>query len=73
MNSMKEEFEDIWGTAGFLKESEAMEKIYSWIEQQIKSACDKQKELCLDAWGDIEPKDKAEILKNFPYPEGVEK
>lgn len=45
--------------------------IYAWITVNVKNACDKQKEICLKAWGNADMKDEAEAIRSAPYPEGI--
>jgi len=38
MNDIKKEFEEEWGKIGWLKETEAMNTLWFWIEQKLSEA-----------------------------------
>jgi len=60
-----------WGTADVMFLTDAIRI----CQQQIKQACDKQKEICHDIYVDHTDREieADDLILNAPYPEGVEK
>ena len=54
------------------KQALFLDDAISICQQEIKSACDKQKEICFIEWGNVNSvEDEYDAIKNAPYPEGV--